>query len=80
MAHPYVPYDPDLLAAIRQARSDLYLAQAERRRIYLLTGTMHPKTKAATDVSRARSDLDAARQMARDTVSTPKESDDVNES
>jgi hypothetical protein len=61
-------YDPDLIAAIRAARADLYAAQAERRRTYLLTGVWAGKTKAPTDVQTARANLDAARALAQATA------------
>jgi hypothetical protein len=71
---PYVdPYDPARLAAIRQARADLYAAQAERRRVYILTNVPAvPRQRAATDVQIARADLDTARRMAGE-VGKPKD-------
>lgn len=61
-------YDPDLIAAIRAARADLYAAQADRRRTYLLTGVWGSKTRAATDVQQARANLDVARALAQATA------------
>ena len=64
-----MPYDLDLLAAIRQARSDLYEAQAARRRQYLLTNRWEPpRARETSPAQAARANLDAARSMARDTA------------
>ena len=41
-------YDPDLIAAIRAAREDLYACEAARRRVYLLTGLWLPQIDPAT--------------------------------
>jgi hypothetical protein len=64
MTKPIAPYDPASLVAIRQARADLYQAQADRRRIYLLTGVWGPRNRATTSVQQARADLDNARAAA----------------
>ena len=62
-------YDPDLIAAIRQARAELFAAQAARRRAYLQTGLWPAeKERGASSVAVARENLDGARAMARDTA------------
>jgi hypothetical protein len=85
---PYVPpYDPDLVAAIRQARADLYEAQAARRRRYLTTGQWTPQVDPrrertgddpdprdvppAASVDMRRADLDTARELAAASVPPP---------
>jgi hypothetical protein len=67
------PYDPDLIAAIRTARAELYEAQAARRRVMLgINRWVPPKERDVSDVKRARQDLDAARALAAQ-VAAPKE-------
>ena len=71
LAPPPPLYDPDLIAAIRAARADLYQAAAERRKQYLLTGRFAPpKERDLSPVQAARAELDAARQLARETANT----------
>jgi hypothetical protein len=78
MAKPEPPpggYDPATLVAIRKARADLYEAQAERRRVMLLTNQWTPqRERDVSPVKMARQDLDKARQAARDSAAAqPKE-------
>ena len=59
------PYPPATIVAIRQAREDLYNAQAERRRTYLLTNKWPaPPQRGLTPVQEARQALDNARGVA----------------
>lgn len=73
------PYDPELLLAVRQARADLYEAQAARRTRYLLTGKWTPQLDPlrgrpkdppapAATVDLCRADLNAARELAAQSV------------
>lgn len=62
---PYEAAPPANIAAIRAARAELYAVQAERRRVYLLTGGAGgARTKDVADVTQARADLDSAREAA----------------
>lgn len=61
-------YDPELIQQIRQARAELYAAQAKRRRAYLLTNIPPvPIARLNEDVAAARAALDAARAEAAET-------------
>lgn len=59
-------YDPAAIAALRAARANLYQAQADRRRVMLLTRAWTPPTeRKASKVQEARADLNSARAAAK---------------